>query len=199
MNSRYSAVAAATAALCLLAAPAIAANPSGVYLGGGWGQFDLHINNLDDVGQAISSIVHSHDNAWQVFAGYRFHPYIGVEAAYVDLGKPGDQFTATGHDGHYALHLNGFEPSVVGTIPLGPVELFARAGYLYYDVRLNVNSSSLSNAGLASSHTRESFLYGGGLGVTFFDHLNLRAEYDQLDLRNYQSSQAIWLLLAWRI
>jgi OOP family OmpA-OmpF porin len=151
------------------------------------------------VGQAVSTIAHSSDDAWQVFAGYRFNPYVGVEAAYIDMGNPGDQFTATGYDGHYHVRLNGFEPSVVGTLPIGPIELFARAGYYYYDVRLTVNANSFANTSVDSSHTRESFVYGGGIGVTFVDHLNLRAEYDQLDLTNYQSSQTLWLLAAWRI
>jgi opacity protein-like surface antigen len=180
-------------------APALAANPSGLYLGGGFGQFDLHINNLDDVGQAVSSIAHSHDDAWQAFLGYRLNPYVGVEAAYVDLGKPGEQFTANGYQGHYHVHLDGFEPAIIGTLPLGPLELFAKAGYYYYDLRLTANDNTFEGISVTSSHTRESFLYGGGIGVTIADHLNLRAEYDQINLTNYQSSEALWLLAAWRI
>jgi len=61
-----------------------------------------------------------------------------------------------------------------------------------------VNSSSFADANVESSHARESFIYGGGIGATFLDHLNVRAEYDQLNLTNYRSSQAIWLLAAWR-
>ena len=79
------------------------------------------------------------------------------------------------------------------------MELFAKVGYYYYDIKLTVNASSFEDASVSSSHTRESFLYGGGIGATIVDHLNLRAEYDQINLTNYQSSEALWLLAAWRI
>jgi hypothetical protein len=184
--------------LCSAIAPAFADNPSGPYVGGGFGEFNLHIDNLNDVGQAVSSIAHSHDDAWQLFAGYRFLPFVSVEAAYVNLGHPGDNFSATGSSGHYRVHLDGFSPSVIGTLPLGPIELFAKAGYFFYNLDLRANVSSLAGASIESSHSRNDFLYGGGLGVTFFDHLNVRAEYDQLNLKNERDSNALWLIAAWR-
>jgi hypothetical protein len=35
----------------------------------------------------------------------------------------------TGSSGDYRLRLKGFAPCVIGTLPLGPVELFGKAGY----------------------------------------------------------------------
>lgn len=99
---------------CIRSAPAFADNPSGPYVGGGFGQFNLHIENPNDVGQAVSTIAHSSDDAWQLFAGWRFLPFVAVEAAYVNLGYPGDNFSATGASGRYKVHLNGFSPSVIG-------------------------------------------------------------------------------------
>ncbi len=189
---------ASAAAFAALSAPAFADNPSGAYLGGGWGRFNLHIENLNDVGQAVSTIVHSHDNAWQLFVGYRFNPYIALEAAYLDLGNAGDQFTATGSSGHYKVHVDGFAPALIGSLPLGPVELFVKGGYYYYNVNLTVDTSSVNSASVESSHRRENFLYGGGIGITFFDHVNVRAEYDEVDLQNYHNSEAIWLLGSYR-
>ena len=180
------------------AAPAFANNPSGPYVGGGFGPIDLHIENLDDVGQAVTSIAHSNDDAWKVFAGWRFNPYIALEGAYIDLGKPGGGYADSGSDGHYNVSFDGFAPTVIGSIPFGPVEIFAKAGYYYYDVKLVVNTSSLDNASVESSHDRADFLYGGGVGVTIADHLHLRAEYEQINLANYQSSEALWLTAAWR-
>ena len=180
------------------AGPALADNPSGPYVGGGFGQFNLHIQNLDDVGQGISTIAHSDSNAWKIFAGWRFMPYLAVEGAYIDLGKPGSGYTSSGSDGRYKVHIDGFAPAVVGTLPLGPVELFAKAGYYYYNVKLDVNVNSLSTLGVESSHSRSDFMYGGGVGVTFVEHLNIRAEYEQIDLTNYRSSDALWLTAAWR-
>jgi len=179
--------------------PAMAqdANPSGPYIGAGWGQFDLNIKNLNDAGTAVGNIVHSNDNAWKVFAGYRFNPYIALEAAYIDLGKPTDRFSATGSNGNYRVNISGFSPAVVGSVPLGPIELFAKIGEYYYDSKVQVD---FDNPGpdINSSHHRNDLLYGGGVGVTFFDHLHVRAEYETIEIENAKHSDAFWLSGAWR-
>jgi OOP family OmpA-OmpF porin len=187
-----------SALVVAVAAPAFANNPSGPYVGGGFGQFDLHIENLNDVGQAVTTIAHSNDDAWKVFAGWRFNPYIALEGAYIDLGKPGGGYADSGSDGRYNVSFDGFAPTVIGSIPLGPVELFAKAGYYYYDVKLNVNVNSVDTAHVESSHERADFLYGGGVGVTIANHLHLRGEYEQINLADYHSSDALWLTAAWR-
>jgi len=178
--------------------PAFADGNSGPYVGAGVGQFDLHIENLNDVGAAVSTIAHSDDNAWKAFVGWRFMPYLAVEGAYINLGYPSDNFSATGSSGRYKVHMDGFAPYVIGTLPLGPIELFAKAGYYYYNVDLRADVSSFANASVESSHSRSDFLYGGGLGVTFIHHLNIRAEYEQMDLENYRNSNALWVAAAWR-
>ncbi|MGC2461503.1 MAG: outer membrane beta-barrel protein [Steroidobacteraceae bacterium] len=180
------------------AAPAFADTTGGPYVGGGFGQFNLHIENLNDVGHAVSTIAHSDDDAWKLFAGWRFAPYLAVEGAYINLGHPGDTFTATGADGTYKVHMDGFAPSVIGSVPLGPIELFAKASYFYYNVNLKAAVSLPASAALQSSHSRSDFLYGGGVGMTFVDHLNIRAEYEQFDLANYRNSNTLWLAAAWR-
>jgi hypothetical protein len=104
---------------------------SGPYVGAGWGQFDLHLHNLNDVGTAVTDITHSNDDAWKAFVGFRFAPFIGVEAAYVDFGHPNDTFQSSGSNGIYHLQMTGFSPAVIGTTPLGPVEIFGKAGYYF--------------------------------------------------------------------
>lgn len=172
-------------------------NPSGPYAGVGWGQFNLDIHNLNDVGTATSNIVKSNDNAWKAFAGWRLNPYLAFEAAYIDFGRSGDRFTANGANGNYNVDLSGFAPYIVGSLPLGPVELFAKAGSYFYDVKMQVD---FDNPGpdVNSSHTRNDFLYGGGVGVTIADHVTLRAEYETVKIKNAQSSDAFWLTAAWR-
>jgi opacity protein-like surface antigen len=199
-------VTATTLLLSLAAVPVIANgesahstqnNPSGPYLGVGWGKFDLNIRNLSDVGTATSNIVKSNDDAWKAFVGWRFNPYVAVEGAYIDFGKPNDRFTATGSNGNYRVSLSGFAPSIVGSIPLGPVELFAKAGSYFYNVKVRVD---FDNPGpdLNSSHSRNDFLYGGGIGFTIANHLHLRAEYETLDIKNAKNSDAFWLSAAYR-
>lgn len=188
--------------MALAAAPAMAAdaysqaNPSGAYLGGGWGRFNLHLHNLGDVGTAADTIVDSNDNAWKLFAGYRFSPYWSLEAAYIDFGRPSDRFVASGSNGTYRVKMSGFAPSIVGTLPLGPVELFGKAGYYLYnvDTRVDFNSGTF----LESKHSRSDFIYGGGVGITVMEHLNVRAEYERVDVSNAPNSDALWLDAAWR-
>lgn len=173
------------------------ANPSGPYVGGGWGQVNLDIHNLSDVGTATSDIVKGDDNAWKLFAGWRFNPYFAVEAAYVDYGRPSDRFDSSGSNGNYRVDLSGFAPTVIGSLPMGRAELFAKAGSYFYDVTVRVD---FDNPGpdLRSSHSRNDFMYGAGAGYTFSDTVHVRAEYEVVDLQNASNTNAIWLTAAWR-
>jgi len=176
-------------------------NPSGAYVGAGWGRFNLHVRHLDAGNTSVTSITTADDNAWKAFVGYRLNPYISLEGDYVDFGRPSDRFTATGSNGNYRVDLSGFAPYVIGTIPLGPVELSAKLGYVYYNVDSRVNFDSPGSgqsAGIDTSHSRTDLAYGAGVGATFFEHLNVKAEYEVLDIDNAPSSNAVWLTAAWR-
>jgi OOP family OmpA-OmpF porin len=198
MNKAFVVTAAAIFGMAGLAPGTASAqeNPEGLYVGAGWGQFNLGIDNLSEAGSAISSIAKSDDNAWKVFAGYRFNPYIAIEAAYIDFGHPSDRFEATGANGNYRVALSGFAPSLIGTVPVGPVELFAKLGYYYYNVDVRVDFDT-PGPSLDSSHSGSDLIYGGGVGLTLADHLQLRAEYEVVDL-DRGNSDAVWLSAAWR-
>lgn len=189
------------AGLVLVAAmttPALADNTGGPYVGAGYGRFNLHVHNFNDVGQAADTIADSNDNAWKLFAGWRLNPYFALEGAYINLGHPGEKFVSSGSNGTYDVKVTGFAPTAVASLPLGPVEIFAKAGYYFYDVKLDVNVQSLGSAGIQSSHSRSDFLYGAGAGITFLDHLHVRGEYERIDIKDYDSSDALWLTAAWR-
>jgi len=172
-------------------------NPSGPYVGGGWGQFNLEIRNLNDVGTAANNIVEADDNAWKLFAGWRVNPYLAFEAAYIDLGTANGRFTGSGSNGNYQVDISGFAPYVIGTLPLGPLELFAKAGTYFYDVDMQADLDGPS-PGVDSSHSRSDFLFGGGVGFTFVERLSLRAEYEVIKIENASNSNALWLTGAWR-
>ena len=91
---------------CASTAMAQTDNPDGPYVGVGWGQFNLNIKNLGDAGTAADDIVHSNDNAWKAFVGYRFNRFLALEAAYIDLGKPSDRFSGTGSNGNYQVDIS---------------------------------------------------------------------------------------------
>ena len=83
-----------------------AENERGFYVGGGVGQFNVQIDDIDDTDDAIERL-DDDDTSWKLFAGYRFNPYISLEAAYIDFGRASDRFEASGSSGDYRVDLIG--------------------------------------------------------------------------------------------
>lgn len=174
-----------------------AENEKGFYAGAGVGQFNVKIDDIDDTDDAVERL-DDDDTSWKLFAGYRFNPYFAVEGAYIDFGGPSDSFEASGSSGDYKVELDGFAPYIVGTLPVGPVELFAKAGYYFYDVDVTADLDDLGGDVFRSSDSGEDFLYGFGVGATFFDHLHARLEYEKIDSDEIDDADALWLSGAWR-
>jgi hypothetical protein len=172
-------------------------NDEGLYLGLGYGAFNVKVDDLDDTDEAITSI-DDDDNAWKVFAGWRLNPYFAFELNYVDFGEPNDRLDSSGSSGDYRLELSGFQPAIYGTLPLGPVELFAKVGYYFYDVKLNVDLDDLGDDVFQSDSSEEDLSYGAGAGVTLFERLHARLEYEKIDSSSLDDFDSIWLSGAWR-
>jgi len=190
----------AAAALILLAAEQASAevgNESGLYVGGGVGQFNLEIDGLDGVDEAIDGL-DADDTAWKAFVGWRLNRYLSLEAAYVDFGGPEDDFTATGSSGDYRVELSGFAPYVVVTAPLGPVEVSGRLGYYFYDVETRADFDDITQDVFTSDDSGEDLVYGVGVGLTLFERLNARLEYEIVDLEGADDANAFWLSGSWR-
>jgi len=172
-------------------------NPSGVYVGAGVGEFNTKIKHFDDVDNEIQRISDDDDVAWKAFVGYRFLPYLGVEAAYIDFGKQSNDFDATGSHGNYRVKMRGFAPSLIGRVPLGPVELFGKVGEYYYNLRTKVDFDA-PGPDIETKHSRNDFLWGGGVSAVVLSRVELRAEYEKLEAKNYKDADAFWLNAAWR-
>jgi len=171
-------------------------NDSGFYIGGGVGQFNVKIDDVDQTDEAIQRLDDS-DTSWKAFVGWRMNPYFALDLAYIDFGRPSQRATtASGSGGDFSAHLSGFAPSVYGTIPLGPVELFGKIGYYFYNVDAKVELDN--GPGFDSSSSDEDLLYGGGIGMTFFQHLNARLEYERIDSSRVDDADAIWFAGQWR-
>lgn len=173
--------------IALGSAPAFADENSGFYVGAGVGQFNAKIDNAADVADTVGGF-DADDTTMKFFAGWRFNPYVALELDYLDLGNPEDRIDSR----RVNADVNGFAPYIVGTLPVGPVELFAKAGYLFYDVKVDVD-----NLRVIDDNTQD-FVYGGGIGVTLFDHLNTRLEYEVIDIGAVDDANALWLSAAWR-
>ncbi|MGH8175974.1 MAG: porin family protein [Steroidobacter sp.] len=172
-------------------------NDEGLYLGLGYGQFNVQIDDIDQTDEAIERI-DDDDNAWKVFAGWRLNPYFAFELNYVDFGDPSDQLESSGTSGDYQLELSGFQPAIYGTFPLGPVELFGKLGYYFYDVELNVDLDDLGDDVFQSDTSEEAMSYGFGVGATLFERLHAKLEYEKIDTDIIDDLDAIWLSGAWR-
>lgn len=181
----------AVTALLIAAAAQADDNDSGFYLGGGVGQFNIEVDDFDDVTTAVEEY-DSDDTAWKAFAGWRMNRYFGVELAYVNLGSPEDEILP----GTFVeIETDGFAPYAVGTLPFGPFELFAKAGYFFHETDARI-TSPLGTA--TESDSGEDFTWSAGVGVTVFETFNLRLEYEQFDFENIDNSNALWLTGSFR-
>ena len=182
----------AAAALAAAASAQATDNESGFYAGAGVGTFNVKIDDVDDVTTTIDRY-DSDDTAYKVFGGWRMNPYLSFELAYVNLGSPSDEILP---DTRLTVETDGIAPYVVGTLPIGDwFEVFAKAGYYWYDVTARVNSP-LGNTSDKTSD--DNFTWSAGLGVNIFEHVNVRLEYEQFDFNNTDTSNALWLTGAFR-
>ena len=172
-------------------------NDEGIYVGGGVGQFNIEIDGFDGVDEAIERL-DDNDTAWQAFVGWRLNPYFALQAAYIDYGGPEDDFSTGGSSGNYRAELAGFAPSVIGTLPLGMVELSAKLGYYFYDLDVTANIDDPLDPDFDSSDSGEDVMYGVGVGMTFLERLHAKLEYEEIDLEGANDSNAFWLTGQWR-
>lgn len=172
-------------------------NDEGFYVGGGVGQFNIEIDGVDGLDEAIGTL-DDNDTAWQAFVGWRLNPYIALQAAYVDYGGPEDDIRTSGSSGNYRAELAGFAPSIIGSLPLGPVELSAKLGYYFYDLDITVDIDDPTDPDFDSSDSGEDVMYGAGIGMTFFERLHAKFEYEEIDVKGADDSNAFWLTGQWR-
>ena len=195
------AVTVASALLVVMAGPALAQqtrddqrtgkNVEGLYIGGGIGDFSSSIdevNNLDQIDDAGIDFTDG-DNATKLFAGWNFNRYFAVQGDYVDFG---DQSGAVSPSVSGTSNVKGFAPSIVGTLPIGRVELFGRIGMMFYNVDVNLNGGQLID------DSANDMVWSAGVGIDIADRLNLRLEYEQIDIPQFDQANAVWLNAAWK-
>jgi len=180
-------------------------NPSGPYLGAAVGQFNVKVEDFEGITDELGNLDDGDATAWKVFFGWRFNPYISLEADYIDLGNPSANFEGSGSggldDGEYQVDMSGFGLYAKGTLPLGIFELFAKAGYYWHDITIDLNFDNVgANNGnvFESDESGEAWVYGVGGGVTFIDHLNVALEYEMLDVDHLDDPYTLWLNASWR-
>ena len=108
------------------------------------------------------------DTSWKVFGGYMFNENIGAEIGYHDMGSPDDQ-------GNEVSELTAFTSQVIGVLPLGQFDLFAKVGLAYYDAEFEFATGG--------TPTRNGIELASGFGGRYnFGNFALRAEAEVIDV-----------------
>ncbi len=155
--------------------PAAHAADSGFYLGGGTGTARIEAS-------FPGGDLRKDETMWRAFAGYRFGwlPFldVAVEGGYRDFGKANTDVAGSRAE----VGLTGFDAAGLLILPILPVDLYAKAGVMRYDVDKTIGGSSSSATG-----TRN--FYGVGVGFRIW-RVNVRAEYERFDVPELKRSDA---------
>jgi hypothetical protein len=180
--------AALVGAVSLAAMPAFAADDhdSGFYLGAALGDFSADYRKPSDV--TDQHLHFDRNDTERIFAGWRFNPYLSAQLDWSDYGRS----TASANQLGLTTKSDALAPAVVGTLPVGPVELFAKVGEAFYNVTADDNTGRLIDS---SGHDP---VYGVGIGFTVIKRLNLSAEYERIKMSSYSNADAVWLNASWR-
>lgn len=153
--------------------PLSAMADSGFYIGGSFGNAGVDIN----LGAGVPDFDED-DSATKLILGYRFDlpsVFVSVEGGYVDLGKPELSEGAAS----VSLDTSGINLFGIAGIEAGPVDLFAKAGYIMWDADIFADDG-LGNVLSVSDDGSD---LGYGLGIAFgLGPVEVRGEYEIYDI-----------------
>jgi len=185
--------------VAIAAAPAIAKEPAlGFYVGAGAGVSSFRGDYASQVNQAYAgtgftvdaaTVTDDRDTAWKAYAGWRFHPYGAIEAAWLDFGEARTHYAigvpnigAATRDGRYRV--SGAEISALGIVPIGDrATVYAKAGALFSQLKYDESGLNQFGEPGSFSHTnRETkFLWGLGGSFELVDSLAVRIEWQRAE------------------
>lgn len=152
---------------------AATAADTGFYVGAGYVR--ARINNVfgtTNYGFKID------DNAWKAIVGFRPIPFFAAEANYVDLGHQ-SQGLLGGSPPWAHAHARAFDLFGVGLLPLGPIDLYGKAG----GARWQLSGSFLgqNNSLFTLDKSGVNFAWGGGIQA-HYGPLGVRFEYEHFQM-----------------
>ncbi len=162
---------------------------SGWFIGGSIGQSQLEANVEDpDVPQLPSSF-DENDTAWKLFGGYSWVLAktfgLSIEGAYVNFGEPSLDF----NDGRIAIEPTAFDLFGVASVDIGPIGVFGKVGYAWWDVDVDFLGESFSDDG-------NDVVYGIGARFNLWS-LQFRAEYEIYDISDIEDLTMWSIGAAW--
>ena len=164
---------AAVAGALVAAAPAMAAEDGGFYVGAGVGSFGVDVGDFggDDLG-------------YKVLGGWMFNQYIGGELEYIDGGSAEDRGAS--------MDTTGFNASIRGALPVGDqFSVFAKVGMMFWDADVDTFDGSGSDSG-------EDLSWGVGAGLDFTDNLGVMVEYQGFEIEDTDTVDLISASVVWK-
>lgn len=130
----------------------------------------------------LSSSDSGSNNKWRLQGGYRFNPYVALEAGYIDFGKVKYSARYTGGSAEGSLKAGGADMAALLSLPLNDsFSLFGKAGVVEASVKSSLTAGAPASLASGSDHEHDvrPLLGVGGL-YKLTDNIDLRADYDHV-------------------
>jgi hypothetical protein len=140
------------------------------------------------IGQGDADGAKDKETAWTARLGYMFTPYVGVEAAYYDLGKYKFEDQVFGTTVRGSTEAQAWGGALVGVLPINPMfQAYGRLGYAHnkMDAKLDVADERFKER-----DTENGAYWGIGARYMFNRQVGAFAEYTKHEKIDVQS----WML-----
>lgn len=186
----------AIAVLMAMASGAAWSAESGVYLGASFGWSEVTSNTTvkysdsqDGVYGSEKSDFSGSDFAYNIFLGYNFNKYAGVEIGYIDLGEPSDTYRIE-DEGTYKeevdVELHGMDLAVIARYPFAnDFDVHGKLGVIWWTPKITDKLTDV-DYGYWDKVTVEQdatdLLYGVGVAYTYDERLVLSLDWQNFEL-----------------
>ncbi len=147
--------------------------PGKLYLGGSVGSSFIETKPQDVGGEELK--IDKNGFAYKFFAGFKLMKFLGVEADYRDLGTVKNSLQSV----EFESNVKGFDVFATGTFNMAMLELFAKAGYFFWN-------SEVKGGNFSVETDDSDFAWGIGAAISL-GKIGVRAEWESFnagDLEN---------------
>lgn len=124
----------------------------GIYLGAGIGN-TFYSSEIDDALDQAKEISEN-STAWKIFAGYHLTDFLNIEGGYRSFGNISTNIVSD----LFETKTSGWDVEAVGRLQIAIIDLFAKAGAMFWSTDANFLGQSFDDSGT-------DFFYGVGAGV----------------------------------
>ena len=107
--------------------------------------------------------------AYKAYAGFRLAQFLGIEGGYRNLGKVKDTILDT----EFESNTKGFDVFATGTLNLATIDVFAKAGYFFWNTEVSTGEISIED-------DDKDFAWGVGAALNL-GNFKVRAEWEQFN------------------